>query len=204
MSHEHAAVEVGNLNELRWILLRHRVLFFLWIFGRKNASHLLDEIRQGETQLIQDSEHGLVRQTHVLNIEVRYVDTLGQEWILREDRQEWHHKKDSHGQKRVDRRNHRFVSEKVERDEIYADGSIHEEKAITRALFEELDGVRLYERKTSDGESVVVKNSSSYPGLRTKFLVHNFCVYLPQREWRPEYVEKGKEKSTYFVWDRVE
>lgn len=204
MSQERTVVEIGNLNELRWILLRHRVLFFLWMFGRKNESHLFHEITQGETQLIQDSEYGLVRQTHVLNLEVKYRNVLGQEWILREDRQEWHHKKDSQGKKRIDRRNHRYVSEKVERDEIRADGSIDEEKAIARALFEELDGVRLYEQKTSEGESVVVKNSSSYPGLRTKFLVHNFRVYLPQREWRPEYVEKGKEKSTYFVWDQVE
>lgn len=195
-------VEIHNLNELRWILLRHRVLFFLWIFGRKNESHLFDEIRKGETALAYDAEHGIVRQTSVLNIAVRYIDPNGTEWVLKENRQEWQHKFDIHGKKRIDRRDHAYVSEKIEQDDIKPDGSLDAHKAIARALSEELDGVRTFTHLISFGATAMVKKSSSYPGLKTKFLVHNFSVNLPKEEWKQEYVEYGKEKSTYFVWVR--
>lgn len=203
-SEQFANIEPKNLTELRWLLLRNKVLYFLWMFGRKNESHLFAEIEKGETKLVHDAEYGIIRQTHVMNIEVRYIDPHGDEWVLQEDRQEWHNKLDMHGKKRVDRRNHAYVSEKVELSELNPNGSIQEDKALARALFEELDGVQRFERVISLGIKTMIKESSSYPGLKTKFIVHLYRVHLPQSEWRQEYVEKGKEKSTHFLWARVE
>lgn len=194
-------IHVSNHEELRTTLEKFQINYLLWLSGRKNTGHLLKEIEDGETELVQNPEHGLVRQTHVATIEVLFRDEQGDEFILTEDRQVWRDKKDAEGNQRIDRRGYTHLSEKVSVQEVLPDGSITPE-AINRALQEEL-AVNEYSQLSNLGVVAEVKDSSSFPGLKTKYILHKYRVVLPPSEFKTEYVEEGKEKSTYFVWQPV-
>ncbi len=72
-----------------------------------------------------------------------------------------------------------------------------------RALQEELNGVDEFESAEFLGCTAEVKESGSYPGLYTKYLIYTYKVYLPPEQYRSEYAEVGKEKTTYFHWRQM-
>lgn len=196
------ALEIGTITELEQVLVQFGIDYMRWLAGRKDISHLFTELADGETELVIDPEYGLMRQTGVLDIEVRHVAADGSEYLLYEDRQEWHAKTDADGNPRIDRRGHEWISEKIKSAEVCEDGSIAIE-AVARALYEELDGVTDFENASFLKEEVEFQESKSYPGLRTKYLVYRYRVYLPESQYKPLYTEVGEEKTTYFWWKKV-
>lgn len=199
---EQEPVAIESLAELEGILAFHGINFLAWSEGRKNSAHLFTELVEGETEITLDQEHRIVRQTRVLNVAVHYRADDGREYQLYEDRQEWHDKKDKSGNPRIDRRGHKWLSEKIINTEVCADGSIID-GALLRALQEELNGVDAFESAEFLGCTTEVKESASYPGLFTKYLIYSYKVYLPRAQFRPEYAEIGKEKTTFFQWHLV-
>lgn len=199
---EQEPVAIESLAELEGILAFHGINFLAWSEGRKSSAHLFAELTDGETEIAPDEEHQIVRQTRVLNVAVHYIDADGSEYQLYEDRQEWHDKKDESGNPRIDHRGHKWLSEKIINTEVRADGSIID-AALVRALQEELNGVDEFESAEFLGSTTEVKESASYPGLFTKYLIYSYKVYLPQAQYRPEYAEIGKEKTTFFQWHLV-
>lgn len=177
----------------------YAINFLAWSEGRKDVTHLFAELAEGETEIAPDQEHQIVRQTRVLNVAVHYIDADGSEYQLYEDRQEWHDKQDEFGRPRIDRRGHMWISEKIKNSEVLADGSITVE-ALLRALHEELNGVDEFESAEFLGCATEVRESDSYPGLFTKYLLYSYKVYLPSEQYRPSYAEVGDEKTTFFEW----
>jgi hypothetical protein len=190
---------IESLADLEGILAFHGINFLAWSEGRKDAAHLFAELAEGETEIAPDEEHQIVRQTRVLTVAVHYVDADGNEYQLCEDRQEWHDKKDEAGNPRVDRRGHKWLSEKIKNTEVRADGSIAD-AALVRTLHEELNGVDEFESTEFLGCTAEIKESASYPGLFTKYLIYSYKVYLPREQYRPSYAEVGDEKTTFFEW----
>jgi len=46
--------------------------------------------------------------------------------------------------------------------------------------------------------------SQSYPGLKSKYKGHVFNCTLIDSQYKPEgYVEVQKDKSTYFIWEKM-
>jgi hypothetical protein len=158
----------------------------LWGQGTaKTIGHLLQEVSVGETVLTTKGRE-LLRQVGFSAVHVTYRD--GREvYELVEYRQEF---RDG----RVRRRNTgASISEKLQPGENPKD-------AAERALQEELGisgGVNLKGGKITEE----LKESPSYPGLRTQYLRYDFNAELRPDQYSPEgYVEEQDDKTTYFVW----
>ncbi|MBP9819798.1 hypothetical protein KBC79_03590 [Candidatus Woesebacteria bacterium] len=193
-----------TIEELQALLTKHGIDLSGWDNARKGLPELHKEIANGEAELILHPEHGFVRRLKVLTIEVRHKNHDGSESMLFEDRQAWHEKiDDDTGMPRVDRRtemNH--ISEKLAPGEISKNGQGVTPKAIARALKEEL-GVHSFEKPSFLGQHEEFDNHQSFPGLKSIYQLYRYRVYLPDSEKREEYIEAGKEKTTYFYWKEV-
>lgn len=153
----------------------------------KTVGHLLQEVNGGETVLTQRGRE-LLRQVGFAAVNVTYRN--GREvFELVEDRQEF---RDG----RVRRRDTgSSVSEKIQPGENPKD-------AVERALREELG---ITERVNLKGGNKVeeIKESPSYPGLKTQYLRFGFQAELNSDQFFPDgYVEEQPDKTTYFVWHK--
>ncbi len=151
----------------------------------KTIGHLLKEVDGGETVLTQRGQE-LLRQVGFAAVNVVY--RKGREvYELVEDHQEF---RDG----RVRRRDTgSSISEKIQPGEDPKD-------AAERALREEL-GVSGQVNLKSGKKTEELKESPSYPGLRTQYLRHDFSAELKPDQYSPDgYVEEQDDKTTYFVW----
>lgn len=176
--------------ELEVLLTTYGVDFSEWGTGSaKTLQHLLDEIANGEAELVEESGV-LIRRIRALDITVTYNDPEGRQFTLVEDRQEF-----TDG--RVRRRTVGGVKEKLSKYE-FADS-----RSVMRALHEEL-GITLH---LPDGlvPRIQLKDRepSSYPGLQSRYMIYFFEVNLPDECFNPGgYAEHQPDKSTYFVWQQ--
>lgn len=153
----------------------------------KTIGHLLREVNDGETVLTQRGKE-LLRQVEFAAVNVIYRN--GREvYELVEDRQEF---RDG----RVRRRDTgSSVSGKIQPGENPKD-------AAERALREELCITGRVNLK-GDNKSEEIKESPSYPGLRTQYLRFSFQAELSGDQFSPDgYVEDQLDKTTYFVWQK--
>lgn len=160
----------------------------LWGQGAaKTIGHLLQEVIDGETVLTQKGRE-LLRQVGFSAVNVTYRN--GREvYELVEDRQVF---RDG----RVRRRDTgSSVSEKIQLGEKPKD-------AAERALREEL-GITGRVNISDGSKSEEIKESPSYPGLRTQYLRFGFQAELSGNQFSPDgYVEEQQDKTTYFVWQK--
>jgi len=160
------------------------------IWGRGDAkavSHLMREVVDGETVLIPEDRE-LLRQIRCVAVNVIYRDGK-YVYKLVEDRQEF-----SDGRVRK-RKTESSISEKIRPGE-------KAKKAAERAIREEL-GITGQVNLSGGKESKEIRESPSYPGLKTQYLRYNFNVKLNQDQFSPDgYVEKQDDKTTYFVWKK--
>ncbi len=178
-------------HELVALLQRNGVDTSLFGTGpAKTLEHLLKELHEEETALIEDST-GLTRLTSVLRIDV-LCTVNGKGYRLREDRQEF---KDGRVRKRS------FLSCSVaEKLKVGEKPNIH---AVLRALREEL-GITYVSSATKVRTSTSEEESPSYPGLQARFTNHDWVVAICPKDFRREgYTEVQSDKTTYFVWDEV-
>lgn len=151
----------------------------------KTVGHLLREVNDGETVLTQRGLE-LLRQVGFAAVNVVYRN--GREvYELVEDRQEF---RDG----RVRRRDTgSSISEKIQPREDPRD-------AAERALREEL-GISGRVNLRGGKKTEELKESPSYPGLRTQYLRHDFSAELEPGQYSTDgYIEKQDDKTTYFVW----
>ncbi len=164
----------------------------LWGTGQaKTLAHLQKEIESGETILITDEKGELLRKVVVGGADIYYHSPDGKKYRLKEDRQVF---KDGRERRRD---LGQAVSEKMKPDENPTD-------AMIRGIKEELgiDG-EITLTKTGTDEQLLA--SPSYPGLQSQYIRHKFEAMLNDEQFRQNgYVEEQTDKSTYFVWERVE
>jgi hypothetical protein len=159
--------------------------------GAKTVDHLVDEINNKETVLVQNPETGtLTREFSFLAIVVLYIDG-NNTYQLIEDRQVF-----TDGRERR-RSSDISVGEKIK----YNESNI--EQAIARALSEELGIQGGFVAK--EGEIVVEEaDSKSYPGLKSHRVRYNSVVKISSEQYKPEgYVETQPDKTTYFIWKKI-
>ena len=171
------------------MLKKHNVSYQSWGTGSsKTLAHLEREINEGETILVEESGK-LYRLTSVMHVRVFHKNNE-RELVLREDRQEF-----TSGRIRTRPDLKGSVAEKLKV------GESNHENVVRRALEEELgvkytSNIRVLETTTEETDS------PSYPGLRARFVNHFAEAYIDDRDFKPEgYVERQKDKTTYFVWE---
>lgn len=181
-----------NINELSLKLKAYNINIDYWGIGdSKTVKHLFDELKYGDC-FLKDEGGYLVRYIEFVGIKVFYKDKNGQLYLLKEDRQEF---KDG----RIRRRNlESSVSEKIKSGEDVILSAI-------RGIKEELNLEINKNQLKSEGVFDYNRGSVSYPGLKTVYKGHHFICYLNDEQYIPNgYIERQKDKSTFFIWTKVE
>jgi hypothetical protein len=178
-----------RVETLRQVLPAAGIPIEAWGKGTaKTVEHLAREIEEGETWLERTPDGDLLRHVTVASAIVRHVADDGATYRLREEKQVF-----SDGRERV--RPGQSISEKMKPNEP-------PDVAIRRAAKEEL-GVSGDVRATFVGTRDETGFPHSYPGLTSRTIWHDFEVTLDASQFRPEgYIERQKDKTTYFVWDK--
>lgn len=157
----------------------------------KTIQHLIKEINEGESTLCENDDGLLVRQLNIVTAKIYFETNEGTKYILSEDRQVF-----NDGRRRI-RQNDSSVSEKMKPNE-------NPEDAIKRGIQEELSIqgeliITNYEKKTS------TNYTDSYPTLLSQYIIHRFNVYLNEAQFNINgYFEEQPDKTTYFIWLKVE
>lgn len=174
---------------LRAFLEENDVPFDQWGKGEaKTFDNLLAEIVSGEATL--KKRGGIPCRSITISALDVYHDDGARLLLLREDKQLF-----SDGRSRI-RKLDRSIGEKQKRGETPL-------QAARRALVEELG---ITETLPLFAKPPVTKGplpSLSFPGLFTFYTMHVFDVFLPPHLYRADgYVERQKEKVSYFVWEQ--
>lgn len=179
---------INTVEELTNKLKEYSVPVEEWGTGEaKNVEHLLDEIRAEECG-IEDKGGFLIRSIEFVGVRIYHKDKDNVTWVLKEDKQEF---KDG----RVRRRNMpSSVSEKMKFGEDPYISSI-------RGIEEELN-VKIEISQLKKIRPIYYNGGSqSYPGLKSKYVGHQFTCYLTDEQFvKNGYVEVQKDKSTFFKW----
>lgn len=151
----------------------------------KPLNNLVNEVVKGEAELI-DRNGQLVRRVSPLALDI-FADVDGKSMWLTEDRQVF-----SDGRERR-RGLAQSIGEKLEPGEDPQD-------SVARALEEEL-GITKF-RQLSEIEQITqpAMESPSYPGLMSEYTTYKTAVLIDPADYKPEYEEKQKDKTNYFVW----
>jgi hypothetical protein len=175
--------------ELAALLTKYKVDINLFGVGKaKTLDHLLKEVNSGEAELTKCNGE-LLRRLSVLNITV-LAQHKADRYRLIEDRQIF---KDGRERRR---QLSASLSEKLQEDE----GLL---AACKRALKEEI-GVSVYTHTTNATTSVERVESPSFPGITTEYNLSHVEVLIDPSEYRKDgYTEEQKDKTTYFVWLKV-
>jgi hypothetical protein len=155
----------------------------------KTLAHLVKELREGECSLVE--ENGSLIRTVIVGGSDVFHETPEGLFRLKEEKQVFRDGRE----RRRDLGS--AVSEKMKPDEVPVE-------AMVRGLCEEL-GINGAVSMHYNGESGRTVESPSYPGLTSRYINHKFTTFLSADQFRPEgYIEVQDDKSTYFIWQRVE
>ncbi len=162
-----------------------------WGTGQaKTLAHLAKEIEDKETVLIVDEDGELLRKVTVVGADVYHLSPDGKKYHLKEEKQVF-----NDGRERS-RDLVQAVSEKIKEDEEPREAmirGIQEELGVTGQILPEY--IKTKQR---------VLSSPSYPGLKSKYVVHEFRVMLNDEQFNPSgYIETQDDKSTYFIWEEI-
>src|ERR1019366_3332148 len=140
---------------------------------------------------IVDENGKLVRYIEFVGVRIFYTDKNGIKYSLKEDRQVF---SDGRTRKRTMQAS---VSEKMKSGE-------DPQKSAARGVEEEL-GFRIKsDQLLKQKELSYDGGSQSYPGLNSRYKGHVFNCILTHNQYKPEgYIERQKDKSTYFVWVKM-
>jgi len=176
-----------DLEGLKSYLSSRNVPLDSWGKGSaKTPEHLLKEINEGETVLVERGNE-VLRQVKVASIKVLY-EKDGEVYVLAEDRQEFN---DGRVRKRTKPKG--SLSEKFK---SYEEPNV----AAKRAIREEL-GITSDVKLVKSAEVEEVEESQSFPGLKTLYNLHRYNAELTDDQYNPAgYVEEQEDKKTYFVW----
>ena len=158
--------------------------------GVKTVQHLLDEMNNGETKLVINTEEKLIRFVKVVAINVYYHMDDKYAWKLVEERQQF-------PDGTIKRRNiDTSLGEKIRGNENPTESAI-------RALKEEL-GFDMPYTLTPLKSILREKESEFFPGLLSSYETHFFSCSIPLRLFKAKgYVEKKAEKKIFFIWRAI-
>jgi hypothetical protein len=170
-------------NELKSKLRKYNIQFENWNKS-KTILDLLNEINKSDSFLKEENGE-LLRVVKFVNIKVTFENL-----ILKEEIQIF-----KNGGNR--KRNLYGVSEKIRPNENIYMGCF-------RAMEEEL-GLEIYIDQLEYVSSFKeIKDSNSYPGLKTEYNGHIFKCELDIYQHNPDgFVEEEENKTTYFVWEEL-
>lgn len=183
--------EIQSVEELASKLSEYKIPYENWGTGyAKSLEHLFDEIKGNECSIV-DVQGYLVRHIEFVGVRIFYTDESGNKYYLKEDRQVF---KDGRVRRRTMQSS---VSEKMKFGE-------DPELSALRGVEEEL-GIKLKKEQLMKHRDLDYDGGSqSYPGLKSKYKGHVFNCNLKREQFRPNgYVEVQKDKSTYFVWEKI-
>lgn len=185
-----SADEINTVEELIAKLKEFKIPYETWGKGyAKTVEHLLEELKNDECAVI-DEQGYLVRYIEFVGVKIFYKDEDGTKYTLKEDRQEF---RDGRTRRRTMQAS---VSEKMkfgEDPELSAVRGVNEELGIN------IDKSQLIKHRDLSYDG----GSQSYPGLKSKYKGHVFNCDITKDQYNPEgYVERQKDKSTYFVWEK--
>lgn len=156
----------------------------------KTVNHLLNEIKEGETKLVEEGEE-LHRYVEFIGARVIYKDKDNQLWRLYETNQVF---KD--GRKRVRKNMPYSMAEKFKGGEDPKMGAI-------RGMKEEL-GIDISKDQFVFYNTKVIREDGDYPGIKSIHKGHEFLVILNDDQFDPDgYIERQPDKNVYFGWKRV-
>jgi hypothetical protein len=185
------ADEITTSEELISKLAEYKIPYESWGKGyAKTVDHLLDELKNDECAII-DEQGYLVRYIEFVGIKVFYKTEDGAKYYLKEDRQVF---RDGRTRRRTMQAS---VSEKMKFGE---DPELSAIRGIAEELEINVDSDQLVKRRDLHYDG----GSQSYPGLKSKYKGHVFNCNIRKDQYNPEgYVERQKDKSTYFVWEKI-
>ncbi len=178
--------------------------------GSKPVEKLLKELQTGDSRLVHDNEGRLIREVEQVGVFVFAGDMNGNFFILKEDKQVL-------ADGRVKKRGMEGVSfrEKLnitkegfntaferglaeELPEIYA--------KVSKGLWTDLNNYPI--RVDSYRPPVILQEAGDYkpsfPGLPNRSMEYRYTFFIPTSAFKPEgYQTKEKDKTTFFVWERV-
>lgn len=187
--------EIFTREKLEEILVKHNILVSEWGKGvAKTIDHLLNELNSGEALLSETEKGELIREIFAVSVNVYFKDIENKKKLfLMEDKQVF---KDGRERSRSFEVKDCSIAEKVKPGEDLR-------LAATRSIQEELgieSGFSLEMKK----ELQKLRDSNSYPGLKSKYNLYYFDAELfPDQFNKDGYVEEQKDKSTFFVWKEV-
>ena len=153
----------------------------------KNVGNLFKEISRRESILCEKNGR-IVREIRVAGINVVFQKGKNH-YRLHEDRQEF---TDGRIRKRIIANS---LAEKFKGDES-------PKKAAKRALNEEL-GIDEKTDIRKTGKRIEIRDSLSYPGLKTRYIIYEFTVHLsPEQFSISGYTEHEKDLTVYFKWKK--
>lgn len=178
------------------ILIRSGVPIHKWSTrkGHKTIHHLWSEVCARESRLYIDRVFGhkrLLRRASKVYAKVFHWHD-GELLLLREAKQVF---KDGGCRCRSKWKRPSFA-EKLKSGEYSC-------KGLVRGMSEEL-GISGGYTAIPTGVELKDKESKSYPGLQSLSKIYHYRVYLSEKEWKPKgYVERQKDKTTFFRWKKV-
>lgn len=160
-------------------------------WGKGEARTLEDfvrELEQGESVLSVNSKGELLRTVSIACVDITYKDLK-----LIEERQVF-----EDGRVRI-RGLSATVTEKILPGET-------PEKAALRGLDEELGIKNTDTFESIDTKESLRMESPSYPGVKSRYIVHHFEATIDPNEYQPEgYIERNTEEglTAFFKWKRI-
>lgn len=151
---------------------------------------LYNEWKNGEC-IFEEKDNDIIRKVHVVSIHCFHTNQSGEKFKLIEEKQIM-------PDGSIRERKFQFVSETMKRNEDL-------EIAARRALREELqidDPEIKFERMTTLDEDKT-KESTTYVGLKTHYLVYHFKTAIPTRLFKEQYEEVEENITTIFSWKKV-
>lgn len=182
--------EIKTTEELVAKLKEYGIPHEVWGKGEsKSAESLLDEIVNGECNIVEENGQ-LVRYIEFVGVNIFYNEN-GNKYLLVEDRQVFN-------DGRVRRRKMlASVSEKMKPGENPLYSAI---RGVKEELGIDIGKSQLEIKKDINYDS----KSQSYPGLSSKYKGYIFNCDIIGDQYKEEgYIEVQKDKSTFFVWEKV-
>ncbi len=180
-----------SLEQLAQLLTYAGIPIHEWGQGdAKTVAHLLQEINEGETELLVTPAGEIERHVSVVWVDVSGTNSDNDWFHLVEDRQEF---RDG----RVRRRalDHSLGEKMKPGEDMYG--------AVERALREELGIEDVW---TDHLRSELTQHApSSYPGLKSEYNTHYFTAHIGADAFVAEgYTEVQADKTNYYIWQPLD
>lgn len=189
--HSKISKNIDSIEELKSYLEEFNIPLEKYGKGTyKTINHLLNEIKEGETKLV-EKDGKLERYVEFIGARIVYKDDNGDFWRLYETKQVF---KD--GRKRVRKTMPYSMAEKFKSGEDIKEG-------IIRGMEEEL-GIKVSKDQFAYYNTKIIREDGDYPGIKSFHKGHEFLVNLTDDQFKKEgYIERQADKDVYFGWKKM-